>query len=654
MRLPLSAHRARARHARLACPTAVLLLLAPSAAHATHYLVSAAGGGDFATVQAAVNADAIAPRDSILIAAGTYPESVTIPVDQKAAGVQIVAVAGGTVTLHSIVSVGTSLFVPTCGLSGLTFDQPVDWGARGADMAAANCVFERGLADSSANPGRVPNLADCEFRGPVRLFGWPFAFAGLRFMGAPLVTGSGDDGDLTFRDCTFEGPADDLVTASGRSDEAMVFDHCEFAGAGTGIHLLDRHGLAGLRVRSCRFHDLASNGIAFEAPPGSIPRDPFGDFFQIFNSRFDRCGTAVRWIDTFEGMGSGMAMDSVYASTSDALIVPGASYDNLVVEGSGGNGMVVRRTLLCPQEPSNPPMGMRGLQIRHSRFAGNAGAGVTVSDTLVGNANNGFRILSTLADDQAVENGDAGFDLEGAYWHAGHCIARDNGGDGLRFTSVESGFDDMVGSCTFAGNRGAGLRWLRARTGGAEPQSSDHDLATRNGEGGIVAAPTGPGRIAFNDAWKNRHGDFVNAPSPADSNLSADPEFCRDALTLVFGSPCGAGGVYGLIGAEPEVCGGKGRAEIAGDAPAAAPPVAFAVQPNPARGAVEFTLPPGPGGRIEVLDLQGRRVWSSAVGGGAMARWDGRTAAGSARPGLYLARLSRPDGVQLVRFVWTR
>lgn len=72
--------------------------------------------------------------------------------------------------------------------------------------------------------------------------------------------------------------------------------------------------------------------------------------------------------------------------------------------------------------------------------------------------------------------------------------------------------------------------------------------------------------------------------------------------------------------------------------------------PNPTRGAVGFALelPQARNVRFEVLDLQGRTVWSAAprwCGAGRSALdWPGRTAQGRrAPPGLYLARI-RIDG----------
>ena len=78
-------------------------------------------------------------------------------------------------------------------------------------------------------------------------------------------------------------------------------------------------------------------------------------------------------------------------------------------------------------------------------------------------------------------------------------------------------------------------------------------------------------------------------------------------------------------------------------------------QPNPSSGpcTLGFTLPQGGMARIEVLDLSGRRVWSSEAlyaPGVHSVRWDGRAARGGAvSAGVYFVRLVTPFGARMVR-----
>ncbi len=82
-------------------------------------------------------------------------------------------------------------------------------------------------------------------------------------------------------------------------------------------------------------------------------------------------------------------------------------------------------------------------------------------------------------------------------------------------------------------------------------------------------------------------------------------------------------------------------------------------QPNPGRETVAlgFTLPAAGAARLEILDLAGRRVWStggSLSAGAHTYRWDGRAdGGGRVGAGLYFVRLATPWGTRGQRLVWT-
>ena len=89
--------RPRARGAGIGM--ALMLALFAPPAHASHYLVDAGGGGDFTTIQAAVSA--ASPRDSILVAAGSYPEVVDFTAGTSAYVLHGLGGADST-TLHGV------------------------------------------------------------------------------------------------------------------------------------------------------------------------------------------------------------------------------------------------------------------------------------------------------------------------------------------------------------------------------------------------------------------------------------------------------------------------------------------------------------------------------------------------------------------------
>jgi hypothetical protein len=81
------------------------------------------------------------------------------------------------------------------------------------------------------------------------------------------------------------------------------------------------------------------------------------------------------------------------------------------------------------------------------------------------------------------------------------------------------------------------------------------------------------------------------------------------------------------------------------------------VTPNPAHGEIRFTLSRlNAGARVEVLDLQGRRVWATGLPAGRAERtWRGeRSGGGFAAPGAYIVRVEDAEGIAAERFVWLR
>ncbi len=94
-------------------------------------------------------------------------------------------------------------------------------------------------------------------------------------------------------------------------------------------------------------------------------------------------------------------------------------------------------------------------------------------------------------------------------------------------------------------------------------------------------------------------------------------------------------------------------------APPAAAALAFAVSPNPARGAAHlgFSLPAAQHARVELFDVAGRRVATLfdgvAAAGAHRVTWEGRSADGApVADGVYMARLATGTSSVTRRVVW--
>ncbi len=621
--------------------TFLALLAAPVLAHATHYLVDSAGGGDFTTIQGAVDALASSPRDSILVRPGFYPESVLLPASAYAA---LVAVAGpDSTTVHTIQSNGGG------SVSGFAFDALHH---QLQAMRYDRCLFLQGFEIAGAPTGAT--MTNSEVHGPSTSIGVVGeGYVGVRFVNAPLFVATNGGGTTRFRNCTFSGGTDTLVVCRPASGDDIGFRGCEFSDAAVGVAA--RPSLGGyVGIASCSFHDLGGDAICTSGGGPYTPLNPAVELDMV-DSRIERCGTGVRWTPGNDGRLS-MVRDSVFDSRGDALVLsvgeaaPGL--DHVIVMRSGGHGCVIeRRPPTLYHQTFEFQVG-----IQDSYFADNAGDGVrVVHDWPAQFAAGGH---SFLTNSTAERNGGAGFRLEGGAWTVERNVARANAGTGLEFTSLYtadhleglSGFrPDSVIFNTSVGNGDAGIVVSRAEASGPYTQAIQHNLCVANHGNGLIVAATSGLSCAYNDAWHNLAADYLNVSSPADSNLGIDPRFCdlsAGQLTLAFGSPCGAGGPYGAIGARPEACASAAGVVVP------PPAVAFSARPNPARGAVEFALPAGVSGRLEVIDVAGRAVWSRNVHAGETVRWNGETSAGHARAGLYWARFVRPGRVDRQRLVW--
>ena len=337
---------------------ALFAMLLASVAHASNYVVDGAGGGNFTLIQSAVYAQAVSPRDTVFVRSGSYPEVVTFTNDVPM--MWLVGVAGASATTLLSITVSSDVFDRRWYFDGLKFDGAMDLGRKGYVAEFKRCVFAQGLSEElDCWPG---NLTDCAFHGRTFVTGGASGgigpeFTRLHFIGAPLHIESSGCGDLTYADCTFEGPADTLVIGkAGRADNAIRIVRSNFANADFGLVFpeqgyFDQDDV----VDSCSFSDLAIAGVWHDEPPNTTSsggRSTRVMTCAVKHSRFDRCGTAVHWLTGFAGAQT-MLADTIRDCTGDGVVATLGTMTDVIISRSGGHGLVLKRRGIRPSQEMN-------------------------------------------------------------------------------------------------------------------------------------------------------------------------------------------------------------------------------------------------------------------------------------------------------------
>ncbi len=624
--------------------TRLLLMIAYACAArvaaAKTFIVDAGGVGDFTTIQAAVDAvRADIGPDTIVVHPGDYAEHVLFTCTSNpppVAASLLVSSSGPTVT--SLLDASTSISVDIV--------PPWWWTIRGFELKNSftlsntvmpsylrlrweQCVFRSGVQALNRNCSNQTDFEDCDFYGPTALMlyanGVP-GFLHLRFHHAPLTTQK-QCGTMTYTACTFEGqPGDTLVHAI--TSEDTYFTGCTFDSGTLGLRSPTPSGGG---VGASTFRNLAV-GVDVAGPPFDY-WTPFG----LGDCRFEDCGQAII------GHGSPLvlAADTLVRCGPGAIVAgPNSRLSGIQVEGGTGPA-VDFLTVTSSRMP---------FTIENSTFLGVQGIAVRVPTPASGDqppdlwlTANSFR-----------NGGDTAVSATVATTHVTGNVVFANEGAGIVLTLTDPAGTDTSAFNTAALNLADGLAYYGG-SGGLPPKLTvTRNISAQNGGAGYRFGPGFTGRLTNNDAWQNYGGNYVGAAGDA-TDLVRDPLFCNLAagdLTVSAGSP---GSIYtstGPMGALGTGC------DI--DLLGAPPPVAaasFRARPIPARGRIEFTLPALPGvARLDVLDAQGRRVWSAPLEWGATSvRWLGeRDGAGAAEPGVYWARLTCAGAPRTTRFVWLR
>ncbi len=632
---------------------ALLLFLccgAPSV-HARTAVVAPDGSGDFTSIQAAIDdlfahrplGDPLVPPDTAIVLAGFYDESIQSHTDEYFTVLRLECPAGPVATRVRALQYPTGAIgagIPA-EFADLGIAERIQAGSADARYVFERCRLEGGLMQDVGNV----SLVDCTVLGRSQISATGSGVVGGRFIGAPVsFTGAPDLSWSTVEGVTFEGPCDTLVLAQPDGYPGIGFYDCTFRNAAIGLSKGPVGGsdvtADGLRVDQCRFENLATAAIAADLSPLGLRRYPG---IVVYGSRVTNCGRALDWRSAGRVQ---MEADTLQTTAYPAIRIRTAAVELLgLVMAPGTGGIAVH---LEPARGDNDFLTHGLLDIRRCSMSGLPGPAITLIDSLTPPS----FYTRTIRENVIRDCGADGMVVSSAGVTVLRNVVSGCSGAGVRIEMLGSAQPIRVESNSLVANRGDGLVLQSPNLVTTPRRITWRNLAAFNRGVGIRLNGPLPGSTGYNDAWQNDAGDYAGVASPLDSNLVVDPQLCDlhgGVYTLKFGSPCGAAGVYGLIGALPEAC-----SQQAG-APAPSP-LAFSLHPNPARGSVAFTPPAtGADGTIEVLDVAGRRVWSAAFRAGAPPIvWHGESARGALDAGLYWARVVRPGESATRRLVWLK
>jgi hypothetical protein len=441
--------------------------------------------------------------------------------------------------------------------------------------------------------GISPDLYDCDFYGPVSLAGYTTYWESLGMTGLRFHSAP-----LTLR----------------LEHKDLVLGYCSFEGTSVDTLITEWTGDWYLYFKYCRF---AGGAMGLHAT-GYGP-------LTVVGCTFESLGTAIYApaLPAYQYSGGCIGIDSsVFEHCGRGVFVRSEGSS----EGWAGVGMsncLVSRGLEAAIDVKEDPsaLGTTMLGLVGNRFESCSGPVVAAA---VG---------------QAQVKNNVFFDNEGS------ALA-------LTLTSTDR-VSSIVGN-TSALNRGDGISVTGDSGSLPGPLAIVRNITAQNSGDGIRLGAGFAGTLASNDSWKNGGGQYAGV-TPGPTNLTIDPMFCdlaKGDLTVSYASPCAPTSSTGPMGALGVGC----DQSLAGVPPSAAP-IAFGARPSPARGSVEFTLPLGVAqGRVEVLDAQGRRVWSAGFSPGARAlHWNGELEGGGrAGVGVYWARLAGVSASPTRRFVWLK
>lgn len=606
------------------------------------WVVAPDGSGDFATIQAAI--DAAYPEDTILLTNGTF----------SGEGNRDLELHGRPLTIRSengprscVIDCEGSALEPHCGFYLNAADGP---GARIEGLCITGGYFPAGGA-IYCGENSAPTLIELVMHMNIAELGGGLYSNG----GSPTlirVTLYGNEGALYGGGlyCTgTRGPSLHNTIIAGSPAGAAVY--CEEPESAPVLTCCDLWGNAGGDWTSCIAEQAGVDGN-FSADP--LFCDPETGTFELH--------TASPCAAVNNPICGGIGALGIGCAPHGHLITPDGTSDIPTIQAGVRIALPGDSILLAPgvfTGEGNRDIDLMGKELTiisqhahpESVIVDCAGSPASPHTGFIADSGEteATRIKALTITGGHAEAGGAFYCGAGAAPVISNVILRGNRaalGGGIY---CNAGSPEIV-NATFRDNAGTSHGGGIYCTGGSAPHVRYTIIAFANaGEALYCEQPGDAPLLECCDLYGNAGGDWIGAIAAQyglAGNISEDPLFCDPALSLDVESPClpftPPNEECALLGALGEGCVLAGAAEVEHTA------WSLTCAPNPAVGSTWIAVG-GPGGRakLEIIDLGGRVVWARSVAPGRIP-WTGPGA------GLYWCRLRSGATVRCERLIILR
>jgi len=598
--------------------------------------VDPSGGGDYATIQEAV--DAADEGDTILLADGTFTGPGNVDITWQDKGLVFMSASGDR----------DACVIDCGGAAGFVFENSAPFYDRSLSfvgfsvIGATTAISVVGQSPFGEEPSIDLELTNCSFRGGGVGLDLDDCRISMELVSVYGNTEAGIDAthpfDLVANHCVIRGNGIGLSYYAGwycPDDWTVEIDATEIVANGVGISYWQE--TYGTKLTHCRI-DSSTVGSGIQAAADFEFLD-LEDCSLRFNAG---CGIA--------NDGGGIAIRATRCNISDngqhGIAIPDfySAIDLDDTDLTGNLGWGVGKYDGPYRERPNP-------LLRNELDQRDPAEWIRINDTnILGNALGGVYVHG-IHNELSIENS----------------LIADNAGCGLDLLAEEPVASWTMADVTIVINSGHGIAVS------CDNWSATNLLIAFNSGLGVELVGDSIVDLACCDLYGNTGGDWIGPIASqfgASGNLSVDPEFCDVSAgdyTLNLTSPCALENNVecGQIGARPVGCDDATFAVTYPDDTPESAPTAFALgpcRPNPFNPStvIEYTLPEQVQVRLRVYDLAGRLV-ETLVKGESQARgvhratWMGRDSQGRAVPsGTYLYRLEAGEFTAMRRMALIR